>query len=75
MYYTVIIPWEPKPEKRTPLHPKEPEGPFAELSRGTFDTDREAHDWARIALGKDATYSVKPFDGDTDARFDASNEN
>ena len=63
MYYTVIIPWEPCATKRTHWHPTEPEGPFAELSRGAFDSQREAHEWAKIALGKDATYTVKSFDG------------
>jgi hypothetical protein len=64
MYYTVIIPFEPDTKKRTHWHPTEPEGPFAELSRGAFDSPREAHAWAKIALGKDATYNVKPIDGD-----------
>lgn len=58
-YYTVVIPFEPDPARRTPWHPTESTGPFAKLTRGVFKDEAEAHAWAREHLGEGATYTVE----------------
>lgn len=57
-YFTVIIPYVPRPHQ-TEWHPDSPDGPFRELSRGAFETQGEAIEWARAHLGG-APYSIKP---------------
>lgn len=55
-YYSVLIPYVAT--GATQWHPTEPTGPFRTLSRGAFDTRKEAEDWAdRHLNGK--PYSVK----------------
>ncbi len=48
-YYTVIIPYVGAGATR--WHPTEATGPFKTLSRGAFNSQREAHAWAKGALG------------------------
>ncbi len=43
----------------TEWHPTERTGPFSTLARGEFDTQSQAHAWARKHLGKKAKYKVK----------------
>ena len=59
LYYTLVIPWEPDPSKRTEWHPTESRGPFKTLTRGTFASTSAAHNWARKHLGPGATYSLR----------------
>ena len=57
-YYTLTIPWEPDPKKRTKWHPTDRTGPFKTLQRGAFPTTAAAHAWAKKHLGPGATYSI-----------------
>jgi hypothetical protein len=57
-YYTLTIPWEPDPKKRTEWHPTDRTGPFKTLQRGAFPTTAAAHAWAKKHLGPGATYSI-----------------
>jgi hypothetical protein len=54
-YYTVLVPWSPRP---TAWHPTDKTGPFSVLSRGAFKTRREATIWARDHLAGEP-YKVK----------------
>ena len=57
VYFSVVIPGVP-PQFRTEWHPTEPSGQFARLSRGAFQTEEEAIEWARAHL--DGTpYSIR----------------
>lgn len=58
-YFTVVIPFEKDPHKRTVWHPTDMTGPFAVLTRGAFTLARNAHAWALTHLGHNATYTVK----------------
>jgi hypothetical protein len=58
-YYSLSVPWEPNPAKRTAWHPTESTGPFKTLSRGAFKTVAEAHAWARKHLGAGAHYTIR----------------
>lgn len=59
VYYSCVVPWEPDPRRRSIWHPDRPT--FAPITRGAFDTEREAHTWAASHLGTDATYIVKAY--------------
>ena len=59
-YYTVRIPWSPRP---TQWHPTDRVGPFKVLQRGAFETRREAEAWARDKLGG-RPFSIKIIDPD-----------
>ncbi len=56
MYFTVLIPYEPRLDRRTDWHPTESVGPFATLTRGAFRTASEAVAWARRNLGQTRYY-------------------
>ncbi len=55
-YFTLIIPWEPNPERRSVWHPTERTGP---LSRGAFPSVDAAVEWAAVQLGRDARYTLR----------------
>lgn len=59
-YYTVRIPWSPRP---TQWHPSEKTGPFRVLQRGAFKTRSEAEKWARDKLGGQP-YTIRLIDPD-----------
>lgn len=61
MYYTIILAYEPH---GSPWHPTESTGPFAELSRGSFKTEEDAHTWA-LANIPGYTYRIRPLDSDS----------
>ena len=56
-YWSVVIPWSDSP---TRWHPTEPTGPFATLTRGSFQTEEEAHRWAAEHL-EGQPYSVRQY--------------
>lgn len=58
-YFTVVIPFEDNPHRRTQWHPTEGVGPFSVLTRGAFPTEADAHAWAIKHLGPKATYTAK----------------
>lgn len=61
-YHNILIPFEPDPRKRTIWHPVTDSGPFAVLSRGAFDSETEAHEWAAKHLNGTA-YTVRLIGG------------
>jgi hypothetical protein len=59
-YYTVVVPWVK--EGRTKWHSGESDrgGPFHTLSRGAFNTRKEAEEWAKKNLGG-ARFAIKSY--------------
>lgn len=56
-YWTIIVPYVPR-EFRTEWHPTQSDGPFRTLSRGSFDTEALAIQWAQTKLNG-TPYSLK----------------
>lgn len=48
-YWTLLVPFVPS-AYATEWHPTESTGPWAVLTRGAFDTEGEAIEWARAHL-------------------------
>ena len=56
-YYKVLVPFQ-APGLANEWTPTESTGPSRVLSRGSFDSQTEAHYWARCNLRQGAAYSV-----------------
>lgn len=57
---TIHLSYPKNPTHWTRWHPTTCTGPFATLVRGQFETEADAHEWARVNGVHPDTYTVEP---------------
>jgi len=60
-YFTCVLSFPTNPDHRTAWHPYYATGKRSRLTRGAFDTEQEAHDWASEQGIHPSTYTVQGY--------------